>query len=487
MSKKAITYFVAIIALSVCLGNFFPCSAQFMSGEQANHEQDEARCRADETVFDQTDVLQSDAYKTASEQERYRMLQETFYDKVGTELIWKGIYGIRDQALGVASLVGILYALGKHPSLQNAAGGIAGAGGYFSVIHPLVQQMKTIGSGVWKRYVSRYENTHIGQLEGQYIIHRPSFSSKLQATLDSALVKAYCTYSKEHREKELEKVRIALALPTTTKPLIFDPDKFNKAFSQEYEYPDTTVQELELFAVNIAKSSHKLPENIKPSPKIAYYFYGKPSTGKTTALSLIADMYDIPVEVIHLQDSAAYLQGDTEKPGEIVQRLISHKPGQKAVKNKIIFFDDADTVLTHPNAIYDLLLRWTEGQTNTMESPFFAADIDISKLIFVFAGNAPIEEFHDPKGALKSRLFVVEFPEYPFDYKIKTVWEKTIPDLLAESSQTATVPITLEDFTQEDRNKIDEMVKTSDFRMIKTRLKNIVLRKEHDKAYSKRK
>lgn len=499
-------------------GLSFSAHAQFMKYDPSdeNKEQDLARCEVGKAVFDQTDILKSREYnipdwsnmtfldrattwinkclkgtcpwgQALTEEQKQDLLEAEFNRKVGNAIVKHGLWGFGKAGIKAFiwfKLLGIIPA----PWGEWLAGGFSSA----SLAYTFQYNLDLIRSGAYRVFVSGDTKTELARLEKQYIRSRPSFSPQLQETLDQTFTLAYCTPSADGRKEFLKKIQVALDLPQTTKPVSYDPanQEDQKRFKEMFSgYTDETVDSFRVFASRHAHTS-KPKSTMNQNSLVTPYFEGKPGVGKTTAAKNLSKLLGLPCEVFSLakiENIGDFVGtegsfGRDAQSGLLLEALSKHEPDQKAIKNKIILFDDADRVLNAPDQyrLRELMLTLIEPKTKSFYNPYLKADIDLSHVSFIFAGNSELKD-----EALRNRLDIIHFDCYGFDYKKETAWTKIIPSLVKNMGGI----ITMDDFTDEDRAAIDELIKNDKdcgFRTIEMQLQKYVTRKFDERISGKR-
>lgn len=502
-----------VILFVCCAGLSFLAHAQFRGYDPSdiNKEQDLARCEVGKEAYAQTDILNSREFnvpdwsnmafsdrvitwvggclkgtcpwgKFLTEEQKQDLLEAEFNKRVGNAIVKHGLWGFGKAGIKASIWYGLL-SLVPGPWGEVLGGGLSSA----SLAYTFQDNLDLIRSGAYRIFASADTKTELARLEKQYIRSRPSFSPQLQETLDRTFTQAYCTSSSDGRKEYLKKIKIALDLPQAIKPVSYDPanQEDQKRFKEMFSgYNDETVDSFRIFASRHAHTS-KPKSTMNQNSLVTPYFEGKPGVGKTTAAKNLSKLLGVPCEVFSLAkiENIGDFVGISEdnamgaKPGLLLEALSKHEPDQKAIKNKIILFDDADRVLNAPEQyrLRELMLTLIEPKTKSFYNPYLQANIDLSHVSFIFAGNSQLMD-----EALRDRLDIIHFDCYGFDYKKEAAWTKVIPGLVKNMGGT----ITMDDFTDEDRAEIDELIKNNKdcgFRSIEMQLQKYVTRKFDEK------
>ena len=99
---------------------------------------------------------------------------------------------------------------------------------------------------------------------------------------------------------------------------------------------------------------------------------------------------------------------------------------KRTAKNIVLLIDEADRVINpQPDSETSELLPWAlkllDPESKSFYSPYFDADIDMSHIIIILAGNHPIAD-----EALQKRLIKMDFPASRWKRNGKSSWNITL-------------------------------------------------------------
>ena len=260
-------------------------------------------------------------------------------------------------------------------------------------------------------------------------------------------------------------VGTALNLPLESLRTEFDLNLINKLFDG---YPTELRKQVESFVFQQVllqdASSYGLREqSVRAGKRVAGYLIGPPGTGKSRYAELIARSLGLPFAKVSLEGASLddllgrSVDSDFPTPGKIAKAIANAKINGKGAKNLVLFIDEADRVINnqHPYSqdILPFMLKLLDPEAKSFFNPYFNAEIDISNLTIILAGNFTIQE-----EALKKRLFVINFPGFTLEYRKRIIWESTIPNLLTSFSQNGKYSLSLADLTAEDKERIQSLI-----------------------------
>ena len=423
--------------------------------DQDSISQDGAHCIPEYDLYDQEEVLASEAYDACNSDEcRYQLLEDHFYRKkiaAYSHNMHQAIY----RMLPLIPVAGTLYyfrnAISKIPSF-------VGIGGVISIAQPLayagINGFKdvTYGTEAFTRLylpqsLQSKKNT-LEKLEIDFIHRKSRLPANLHHVIQENFRDMFCGDSHSSTYPRLSNIiAMALNLPDTIKDIVFEPATIHKMLTG---YSPRVTRDLNRYAIRLVAACR---DNTSVR-KIAAYFYGEPGVGKTRAAHLIAQSFGLPITTISLANiDAEKLMGTNKEPGLLLEALTRAKlPDGQKYKNAILLIDDADRIINNDDQLASVLLTLLEPETRSFYSPYLNTEVDISNLNIILAGNSLIED-----AALLSRLAVVKFERYEAEYKKKVVYDELFPDLL-ERHKRSRYPLSADDFGTEDWNKIDALV-----------------------------
>ena len=272
-----------------------------------------------------------------------------------------------------------------------------------------------------------------------------------------------------------------LGVPFRVKSLNYDHSRAENLF---VGYSEDVVAHLESYCIRHAALS--LEHNAR---KMAAYFWGPPGVGKTRAAKLIAEVLEVPFEVVSLSSAMMDdLVGTVEKPGLLLSAISRVQPEMGGVRNMILLFDDVDRILNGAGAnvwadqILNFLLTLLESETKSFYSPYLKAHVDISHLGIILAGNNLLRD-----KALSNRLDMVHFDGYSHEYKQNVVFQEMLPEIMALYKNTQH-PLLDEDITDQDRENMIKIVYDDEdpgFRTIKMLVMKYLENRVRCKYYGK--
>lgn len=255
----------------------------------------------------------------------------------------------------------------------------------------------------------------LGRLEKQYLTtHQISFTL-LGSESDKKVISDH-----------LKIIDHIMRLPVKTKKL--NNSEFREPLSNLLShYHDDIKNTLTDFVSGISR------ENNSFRPIV--YFQGAPGTGKTYFAKRLASTLGLPFAELTLKNSEGALEELTGRDPRFGMNpnggfskftlVLADLPADQKVKNVVIFIDEVDKVLNAQNsggysgsnsgsALMVFLLKLFDRDTKMLRLHDLGVEVDISKAIFVLAGNAPITSSNE----FMRRVHVVNFGS--FDQKART-------------------------------------------------------------------
>ncbi len=261
-----------------------------------------------------------------------------------------------------------------------------------------------------------------------YMRQKKWMSPELQKVTEEALLAAHLEQGSYF--SYIDFLRNIIDLPTAIKPVDWDEASFDQKFHGYAKEVKETLKEvaIEYTLLNRSKASTYVPSTI-------VCMIGEPDTGKSFAAKALAGVLDIPFVTISLADvSIDKLVGTprdsmTSRPGLIAEALMmsKRKDNRRDYKNMVILLDEAPLILNDlQNPLGGFIRLLLEPMTKSFSCPYFnGAELDISHVLFMIAGNEPI---NDP--ALQTRLKTINFPPFSLEFKKEVIWQTFIPQML---------------------------------------------------------
>lgn len=485
MNLYRLTYLLASSLL-------FPQLASAKSSDNDNIQAIELYAQCGRTLFEQADVLETPAYKTADPATKQDLLEAHFHSKKR----WCAAQSVTVPALTILATAAIAKRNSnaisqKAKAYQSIFSGLS----FLSItlfrpsIDWLCQQIAEVfsvakfafsyvpGAG----YIMNTNPTSIDELEVKYIRNKLSFPEELQTLIEKKLLEVrtvngdpfakYRSHGGPNVDPK-EFIETALDLPKSVKPIQFNAESITKAL---IGYPSSVQAALKDFYLH-----HIEQQNAQRVSKNSIFLRGVPGVGKTRAAGKMAEALNVPFEVISLADATANdIVGcklcKRPNPGLLAQTLAKAGKKDPETKNMILLIDEADRAIERSPSIKELLLTLLEPETLSYYNPYYESDIDISHVGIILAGNYGIED-----EALSNRLEIVEFAGFSPEYKKDIALNEILPAILEEYNRSdAKLPYN-EPISDEDRANLERMIEADDdkgFRSIKKKLKKFVLSK----------
>lgn len=333
-------------------------------------------------------------------------------------------------------------------------------------------------------------------LEIEYLLQKRFMAGDLQKAVEERLRLTH-TSGPSELSCTVSFVSLALHLPTQVLPVQFYPPEIARFFSG---YPAGLRRKVEAFCIRQKMNQSALlthltgeaaPPNTgsKVGKRAAAYFYGPPGTGKTRFAELTAQAMGLPFARISLEGASISdllgrsLQSGHATPGLLAQAMAAaSKVHGQGAKNMVLFIDEADRVINSQSSeILPLMLKLLDPESKSFFNAYFNAEIDLSHLTIILAGNHSIQD-----EALRKRLFLVRFDGFSAPFKRQIVWDSLIPRLLKNYSQNGELTLSLEDLTDDDRGLIDNLISWDQdpgFRSLESVLMSLMDFKAQQKFY----
>lgn len=227
-----------------------------------------------------------------------------------------------------------------------------------------------------------------------------------------------------------EQIDVSISIPYTNP----NPNSQQIENISEYLFNIRKKLDIELYGMQNVKEellmaiNHKLINPLGSNINIA--LVGKPGTGKTKIISVLAKILNYPFEHISLGgvNDSSFLGGHSytyegAKPGKIVESLIKMKSN-----SGILFFDEIDKISSTQNGkeVSNQLLHITDFTQNNHFIDKYIPDIpiDLSHIWFIYSLNSIVDI--DP--VLSNRLNFIEVNDYTIDDKINICKNFLIPN-----------------------------------------------------------
>ncbi len=460
---------------------FLSCGFYPLRTEQADYSRfDFIYSEAGNKLYNQDEITDTEDFKNASLIEKQDML-EAYFDKKRVEAYITSIKKTSYYAaLAIPIPLALFYSkdyLKKIPSYVYFAGAVAFSSSIGDTIKGAAYQTIASINVLIRLYFSSQGKSELEKYERDYVRNKPWIEQKLQGIIEDNLIQAHSVNQKSTEDfiigildggdglkLYLKHLKLALSLPRQVKHISYTRELVNQRLTG---YSGEALRNLKRYCIRHVAASKE-----QSARKIAAYFCGAPGVGKTRAARLIAQVLDLPFEVISLGDlTIDGLVGTPSDPGLLLDVLSRAKINGEGAKNMILLIDDADRVVLNESkyGLVSFILTLLEPETKTFYSPYLWVDIDISHLGIILAGNAEITD-----EALHNRLHVIHFDAYAADYKKTVAWNELLPGTLAQH-KTADLKIDESDITEHDVAAINNMIEQDPdpgFRSIKLKLMN---------------
>ena len=435
---------------------------------------------APHNLYDQPEV-KTPSFLELSLKEQNKLLVRNFMEKKYSPLD-KSIFREFSilSILGIVPIYGLATSFAKAPGVQNTNSNIGGAmsGGFYGIFASQVfAQFFIVYDAYANRYWNRIEDPLL-PLELEYIVKKRFLSVPLSRSIE-AQFKAF-QVDETRIGTATDAIKIALNLPFSTLEMKYDADLMNTLFEGYPEHLKIQVQSFIFQQILLQDTRHETTEMGTPraGKRVAGFLYGPPGTGKSRYAELIARAMGVPFAKVSLEGSTLddflgrSLESNSPTSGKIAAAMANAKINGQGAKNLVLFIDEADRVINnqHPHSqdFLPFMLKLLDPETKSFYNPFFDTDIDISHLTIILAGNSKIQD-----EALKKRLFMIHFPGFEIDFKMRIIWNSTIPNLLTSFSQNGKYLLSLSDLLPEDKERINQLItldKDPGFRTIEAAL-----------------
>jgi hypothetical protein len=429
-------------------------------------------------LYDQTDILESKAYKAASPEQRETLLQNEFLSRKSALYRRVAIVNtLKTAAIGagtaVTAVVLYLSAMRLKARFLPAAAPVDGAapaqngitaeglaGGVFGGIGGIAIVMQTLNgpfaaakeavegafsSGL--KYLAEVRNSDkIELLELKYVAKKPEMPENYRRKLEGYFeeVRTSVNYSNDYDPSAFASK--LLQLPTQNHEFEFDQDKLRKRL---IGYAPQTQEALIKSALR-----HYLSIRKEALRRQVTYYYGRAGTGKTRAAEVVASSADIPAVTMSISEildaDAGGIFGNSKNPGFIARAMIeSVERNGRSAKNIMIVINDFDRILNNAKHVETFIafLQLLEPGTQFYFDRYFKMNIDIQNVWIVITGNSRMTD-----EALARRLEAIDFESFSKEYRKYEV-ENTLLPVWAKVYE-----IDLSTLTPEDRAEFDRII-----------------------------
>ncbi len=446
------------------------------SDTELDREFDAIYSEAGAQLYNQDDIINTEEFKNASLDTQQDMLQKHFIHKrisayiaslkrtasytSAAAIVGLSCYYFKDRLSGITTRLGSY--MNQIPTSVGFSGALAFNTELMSIGRSTVQHITTSIDALRKLYFSTQAQGSLERYEVEYVQNKPWIEQKFHAVVEDDLISTHC--KTKERSDAIKRIKTILNLPRKAKEISYTGKLINEKLTG---YSGEALRNLKRYCIRHVASCRE--QSVR---KTAAYFYGAPGVGKTRAARLIAQVLELPCEVISLGDVIIEnLIGTNDYPGLLLEVMGRAKINGQGAKNMIVLFDDADRILLNEaeQDLVSFMLTLLEPETKTFYSAYLGVEIDISSLGIILAGNAELTD-----EALRNRLHIVHFDGYDADYKKTVVWNELFSSMLAPH-KTADFCINEEDFTQPDTDVINTMIEQDPdpgFRSIKLKLMN---------------
>jgi hypothetical protein len=470
-------------------------------------------CEKRHALYNQDDVVNTEAFKNATRTKQETMLEDHFKTKKAQALAWLG----GKEAVKLGFIGGaLIYGLSKFLQPRNHQAAVPGQGQINqpvfdanvadtmtrqTIMHmvfgsliwsfqekisknltylwsifadAILPYMRVVTSSSLKTYgfqktadfveyiiPSPQDNglLPLEELEVRYVRSKPWLDTELQKKIEDTFIGFYCHEDNDNNDQispkqeallKTDVIKSAFELPTEIKPITYDEELHSKPFAG---YSQAIQDVIKLFC-----TFHDQAQYLDQPHRYPFYFYGEPGVGKTHAAELIAKTLGLPFASITLSNLTD-LMGDTSHPGKLLQAITGAKIEGKGAKNMILLIDEAEKIINadaHEDVRAFLLKFFGNKQEKTFDSPYLGMKIDISHVGIILAGNKPVE-----CDALDDRFTSVEFPSLTTEQK-QNIVETALLDKALENfvktKQNQRFTLSKSDLSQADYDAIKKMV-----------------------------
>ncbi len=429
-----------------------------------------------EGLFDQAEILSSEAYKNAESGADKEKILENYFLQKKMNAVWSSLQAPAAFLITVAASLGAGYYFKLHQRISlptmnpvilastSLSATITGLTFFFSPIQRFIEGTTSAVSGTTSSLYQYYSGSTFDNLEKyerRYIRKKPEIPIALQDSIEKQLRLARTgenNFSDEDGKKSaqlaVKLIHGTLSLPAEMKETFYDRDRFDKIFDC---YNEDTKKELRRLVVRyIAKEKGQLA-----TQKHAVYFKGAPGTGKTRAAKLLAEFLQVPYQEISLSEiSKAKFVGTREgdgSPGLVANAMIRVGEDKNGFKNFLMLIDEADRILNAQSSdklsgLPNYMLMYLDPNRKSYYNEFFEAYIDTDGIYTVLAGNFDIKD-----EALKNRLHIITFGTISTACKTKIVWDEYFPQIFSKYKNSK-FKLVEADFTEEDRENINVLI-----------------------------
>ena len=262
-------------------------------------------------------------------------------------------------------------------------------------------------------------------LEKEYIRKKRKIAdSKLQTEIEKALLQA--RKSDFLADLSTQFIGLSLGLPVSPKPLFNpkDPDSSREELIRKFReslffssFNEVVRNKLRNLITQTAVDSQEIPSSQGPLRR-AYYFYGDPSCGKTSAAREVPRLLGVPYVEMSIFSAAELSRDSLEGSGRLrsdvnvgwlVKPLLEKTEGDgRTYLNGFLIINDLDRVLASGDSnqaisTLSFLLYYLDSGTQKFYSPYFNTSINVKYLNIIITANKKMENNHFYE-ALRTRI-----------------------------------------------------------------------------------
>lgn len=297
-------------------------------------------------------------------------------------------------------------------------------------------KIEILRRGIDEGYIPGYEK--------KYVQIKRLLDPNLQAQIEEELIHGY--NAKDSYFTLINKKFIDLALALPYRPMQIYNDniqeedmKLQKNFNDHpafKNYPEQLRRSLLEIARKIAFASCD-SEKSTVALRGVYYIQGAPACGKSYFCRELASFLGIPFYETTIRSPNDLSTGKPEgnsryspqtTPGWFVEALIGDQPSGQGFNNGLLVLNEFDRVMNDPQALV-FLLEHLDPAKSTIYLPFLNIKHGFSRLSIILTANSsiPNDKIHE---ALKSRIPIINFPNFTKEDQIRIVNDGCLTDLL---------------------------------------------------------